>query len=207
MFQNKLDDNKHLRYLSYRVERGVSQDEMNKMTIISESRERWSMFLGVFRYLEEKRECCRPCPHPNAAWQAHGVTGKTSPVNQLLNISEKTIYTSGLIQDGRICWKCSTIFNAFDGRLKCIFHNFTIAHFVSPLPGMHSTGNKALIPRCVTSGWDGYWKDGYWWILKVVLQLNFFLFLKLGVAVRRRCLVITDERAFFVYQVWNNLKR
>lgn len=91
------------------------------------------MFSGVFRYLEEKRECSRP--HPNAARQAHGVTGKTSPVNQLLNISEKTIYTSGFIQDGRICWKCSTIFNAFDGRLKCILPNFTIAHFASLLPG------------------------------------------------------------------------
>lgn len=38
-------------------------------------------------------------PPPHAARQAHGVTGKTSPVNQLLTISEKTVYMNWFIQE------------------------------------------------------------------------------------------------------------
>lgn len=40
-----------------------------------------------------------PPPLPHAARQAHGVTGKTSPVNQLLTIREKTVYMNWFIKE------------------------------------------------------------------------------------------------------------
>lgn len=94
---------------------------------------RWQSYLKVgrddlcfqvcFGIWRTKRECC-PHPRPNTHWQAHGVTGQTSPVNQILNISEKTIYTSWFIQNLRVGWKWTDGLDLFLFPLMRDYHVF-----------------------------------------------------------------------------------